>query len=107
MKEYVEGYDPIAEEEKKPEVDESVQLIRDVSATKEFVSKHSTKTGRKGVDSVYRVVLCYGLIIVGIGMIILAAVSKNEEYSSLYVGGILFALLGIGLDFLSRNITKD
>ena len=38
MKEYAEGYDPIAEEEKKPEVDESVQLIRDVSATKEFVS---------------------------------------------------------------------
>ena len=107
MKEYAEGYDPIAEEEKKPKVDESVQLIRDVSATKEFVSKHSTKTGRKGVDSVYRVVLCYGLIIVGIGMIILAAVSKNEEYSSLYVGGILFALLGIGLEFLSRNITKD
>ncbi|MBO6065392.1 MAG: hypothetical protein J6P36_03125 [Lachnospiraceae bacterium] len=105
MKEYAEGYDPNAEE--KPQVDESVQLIREVSASKEFVSKHSTKTGRRGVDSIYRIVLCYGLIVVGVAMIILAAVSKNEEYSSLYVGGILFAALGIVLEFLSRNIKKD
>ena len=105
MKEYAEGYDPNAEE--KPQVDESVQLIREVSASKEFVSKHSTKTGRRGVDSIYRIVLCYGLIVVGVAMIILAAVSKNEEYSSLYVGGILFAALGIVLEFLSSNIKKD
>lgn len=105
MKEYAEGYDPNAEE--KLQVDESVQLIREVSASKEFVSKHSTKTGRRGVDSIYRIVLCYGLIVVGVAMIILAAVSKNEEYSSLYVGGILFAALGIVLEFLSRNIKKD
>lgn len=105
MKEYAEGYDPNAEE--KLQVDESVQLIREVSASKEFVSKHSTKTGRRGVDSIYRIVLCYGLIVVGVTMIILAAVSKNEEYSSLYVGGILFAALGIVLEFLSRNIKKD
>ena len=102
----------LAEEEKQiPEndqnenVDESVRIIREVSASKEVTATNFTPDTRRKGDGAFHAVLCIGLIVVGVIMILLASFVKG--YSDLFVGGVLFALLGLVLDFLSRKIKKD
>ena len=92
-------------EEQKHEVDESVRLIREISESKEVESVNFTPGVREKGDNFFRYVLCFGLIAVGIIMIARAAF--NKEYSNLFVGGVLFAVLGLFLDFLTRKIKKD
>jgi hypothetical protein len=92
-------------EEQKHEVDESVRLIREISESKEVESVNFTPGVREKGDNFFRYALCYGLIAVGIIMIALAAF--NKEYSNLFVGGVLFAVFGLFLDFLTRKIKKD
>ncbi|MBO4280869.1 MAG: hypothetical protein J5872_03405 [Lachnospiraceae bacterium] len=87
------------------EVDESVRIIREVSASTEAENTNFTPEVRDKGDSFFRYTVSYGLVAVGIIMVALAAFT--ERFSNLFVGGVLFALFGLFLDFLTRKVKKD
>lgn len=88
-------------------VDESVQIIREVSEAKAEqatnVSPELIKTG----DKVFSTLLTTVPVIVGIIMILAATFSGPGEKAGLVVVGMIFFLFGLLLQFLSRHVKKD
>ncbi len=85
-------------------VDESLQLIREVSEAMPE-NNHSTSVERTTGDNVFRGMLIGGLLVAGLIMIIIALLSEDNK--DLIIGGVLFSGFGLLLEWLSQAIKKD
>ena len=94
-------------EDSQQKVDESVQLIREISEAKQDHATNVSPEAIKAGDKIFSTLLTTVPIIIGIAMILIATFSGPGEKAGWVVAGMIFFLFGLLLQFLSKNVKKD